>query len=49
MTCPMRFDRDQEVQIPFEKPHIFETIAEPHELKNYVDDAIYLTGGQFAM
>ncbi|ETS75114.1 hypothetical protein PFICI_13598 [Pestalotiopsis fici W106-1] len=49
MTCPMRFDRDREVQVPFEKPHIFETIAEPHELKNYVDDAIYLTGGQFAI
>ncbi|KAI4597222.1 hypothetical protein KJ359_004735 [Pestalotiopsis sp. 9143b] len=49
MTCPMRLDRDREVQVPFEKPHIFETIAEPQELKNYVDDAIYLTGGQFAI
>ncbi|KAH8682053.1 hypothetical protein BX600DRAFT_505677 [Xylariales sp. PMI_506] len=33
----------------YEKPHIFETLAEPKELKNYVDDAIYLTGGQFAI
>lgn len=35
--------------VPFQKPHIFETIEEPVELRKYVDDAIYLTGGQFAI
>ncbi|KXJ90440.1 hypothetical protein Micbo1qcDRAFT_120274 [Microdochium bolleyi] len=34
---------------PFEKPHIFDTIAEPEELHKYASDAIYLTGGQFAI
>lgn len=47
----MNFDRvgNHTGQAVFGKPHIFKTIAEPHELKNYVDDAIYLTGGQFAI
>jgi uncharacterized protein (DUF2236 family) len=47
----MGFDRSQgpEPQVPFTKPRIFDTIAEPRELKNYVNDAIYLTGGQFAI
>lgn len=33
----------------FEKPEIFDTIAEPDELKKLTNDAIYLTGGQFAI
>lgn len=33
----------------FEKPHIFDTIEDPVELRKLVDDAIYLTGGQFAI
>lgn len=37
------------VAIPFEKPHIFDTIEEPVELRKFVDDAIFLTGGQFAI
>lgn len=35
--------------IPFEKPHIFDTIEEPVELRKFVDDAIFLMGGQFAI
>jgi uncharacterized protein (DUF2236 family) len=34
---------------PFEKPHIFETISEPTELRSVANDAIYLLGGQFAI
>lgn len=33
----------------FEKPHIFDSLVEPNELKKFMDDAIYLTGGQFAI
>jgi uncharacterized protein (DUF2236 family) len=33
----------------FEKPDIFEPIAEPDELKKWTTDGIYLTGGQFAI
>lgn len=33
----------------YEKPHIFEPVAEPKELKKLVIDGIYLTGGQFAI
>jgi uncharacterized protein (DUF2236 family) len=49
MACPMSFGNGLKGPVPYEKPHIFETIADPKELKNYVDDAIYLTGGQFAI
>ena len=31
------------------KPIIYPTIKEPQELKEFVDDAICLTGGQFAI
>lgn len=33
----------------YQKPHIFEPIAEPKELKKTVIEGIYLTGGQFAI
>ncbi|KAI1871130.1 hypothetical protein JX265_006170 [Neoarthrinium moseri] len=49
MACPMGLGRTLDGPAPFERPRIFDTIAEPNELKNYVDDAIYLTGGQFAI
>jgi uncharacterized protein (DUF2236 family) len=49
MACPMGFGSGMKRPIAFEKPHIFEPIAEPKELKNFTNDAIYLTGGQFAI
>lgn len=38
-----------EKETPFEKPVIFPTIAEPKELMNFVDDGIFLLGGQYAI
>jgi uncharacterized protein (DUF2236 family) len=34
---------------PFENTHIFDTIAEPKELKSIVENDIYLLGGQYAI
>jgi uncharacterized protein (DUF2236 family) len=33
----------------YEKPSIYKTIAEPKEILNYVDDGIFLLGGQYAI
>lgn len=33
----------------FEKPHIFENLVEPKELRTVVTEGIYLMGGQFAI
>ncbi|KAH7029577.1 uncharacterized protein B0I36DRAFT_375033 [Microdochium trichocladiopsis] len=50
MACPAGYgSMTRPTTGAHEEPHIFETIAEPHELKNFVHDAIYLTGGQFAI
>jgi uncharacterized protein (DUF2236 family) len=35
--------------LPFTKPEIHATIAEPTELRKMVDESIYLLGGQFAI
>lgn len=35
--------------LPFTKPDIYNTIAEPQELKSLVTESIYLLGGQFAI
>jgi len=48
MACPAGYG-PKDTLVAFEKPIIFETITEPKELKNYVDDAIYLIGGQYAI
>jgi uncharacterized protein (DUF2236 family) len=36
-------------EMPFEKPKIYQTIAEPKELLNYTNDGIFLLGGQYAI
>jgi uncharacterized protein (DUF2236 family) len=50
MACPAGFGPpvSRETTL-YEKPQIYPTIAEPKELKKYVDDAIYLMGGQYAI
>lgn len=35
--------------VPFEKPHIFDTIEDPVEIRKLVNEAIYLSGAQFAI
>lgn len=35
--------------VPYEKPHIFDTIEDPVELRGILDESIYLMGGQFAI
>ena len=49
MACPVGQSSDDHHPPQFEKPHIFETIAEPTELRSLANDAIYLLGGQFAI
>ncbi|KAI1814567.1 hypothetical protein GGS20DRAFT_403689 [Poronia punctata] len=51
MACPMGHGDAARGQSPGlkEKPHIFETIAEPIELRKMTTDAIFLLGGQFAI
>lgn len=49
MACPMGFGSGSKKPVQFEKPHIFDTIAEPKELRNVVEEGIYLMGGQFAI
>ena len=49
MACPMGFGAGMTKDVAYEKPHIFETIAVPTELRKYSTEAIYLTGGQFAI
>jgi uncharacterized protein (DUF2236 family) len=53
MACPAGHNfispSSLEKQVPYEKPMIFKTITEPHELKNFVEDNIFLLGGQFAI
>jgi uncharacterized protein (DUF2236 family) len=50
MACPMGFTAaTQEKETPYEKPKIYQTIAEPKELLNYTSDGIFLLGGQYAI
>jgi uncharacterized protein (DUF2236 family) len=49
MACPTDLSAETKPAAKFEKPRIFDTIAEPKELKNLVKEAIYLSGGQFAI
>ncbi|KAI8631710.1 hypothetical protein F5Y19DRAFT_402474 [Xylariaceae sp. FL1651] len=52
MACPMGFgdpDREHQACSSYEKPVIFDTIAEPTELRKLTTDAIFLLGGQFAI
>jgi uncharacterized protein (DUF2236 family) len=50
MACPAGYTSvPSEKTVAFDKPHIFPIIAEPNELKNYVDDFIFLLGGQYAI
>jgi len=49
MACPAGYGPKEAKSLPYEKPVIFENIAEPKELKSYLDDAIYLVGGQYAI
>lgn len=49
MACPMGFGANLKRPTQFEKPHIFEPVVEPKELKEVVTEGIYLTGGQFAI
>lgn len=56
MACPAGYHRitvgKQMAERPkpkLAKPHIYRTIKEPRELRELADDAIYLTGGQFAI
>ncbi|KAI6780868.1 uncharacterized protein J7T54_007348 [Emericellopsis cladophorae] len=47
MACPI--DSGAEMRKRIEKPHIYEPVAEPNELKSVVIEGIYLMGGQFAI
>lgn len=53
MACPaghgIKGAASPETSLATERPHIFETIEEPVELRKVTIDAIYLTGGQFAI
>ncbi|KAI3320931.1 hypothetical protein HD806DRAFT_537995 [Xylariaceae sp. AK1471] len=52
MACPMGFgdsSRGRPTLRTQEKPLIYETIAEPTELRKLATDAIFLLGGQFAI
>lgn len=49
MACPMGFGANLQPPQKYQKPHIFEPVAEPKQLKKMVIEGIYLTGGQFAI
>ncbi|KAI1339199.1 hypothetical protein F5Y15DRAFT_423900 [Xylariaceae sp. FL0016] len=53
MACPAEYGSSLNNGHPalskFEKPHIFETIADPAGLREIAQDGIFLLGGQFAI
>lgn len=50
MACPGGHDKGTaKREMPYEKPHIFETIAEPVELRKMAQESVYLLGGHFAI
>ncbi|CAH0019805.1 unnamed protein product [Clonostachys rhizophaga] len=51
MACPAGFGNETPTKpgAAFTKPHIFETIQEPRELRSLTQDCIFLLGGHFAI
>jgi hypothetical protein len=52
MACPAGYTNTtvtQEKETPNEKPNIFPTIAKPKEMLNYVEEGIFLLGGQYTI
>lgn len=51
MACPAGHSNEKPPNsiTKYQKPHIYPTLTPPDTLKNYVSDAIYLLGGQYAI